>query len=46
MTMTKEELLSQLKKQEINLERFISIHTNEESKQIHLEALEAIRGIK
>ncbi|GAA1380001.1 hypothetical protein [Peribacillus frigoritolerans] len=45
MTMTKEELLSQLKEQEKNLERFISIHTNEENKRIHSEALKAIRGL-
>ncbi|MGE1103400.1 hypothetical protein [Peribacillus simplex] len=45
MVMTKEELLSQLKKQEKNLEHFISIHTNEESKRIHSEALDAIRGV-
>ncbi|MGE7610000.1 hypothetical protein ACQKML_25975 [Peribacillus frigoritolerans] len=45
MVMTKEELLSQLKNQEKNLERFITIHTNEDNKRIHSEALEAVRGV-
>lgn len=45
MVMTKEELLSQLKKQARTLEFLISTGTNEESKRIHSEALEAIRGV-
>ncbi|MGG4267274.1 hypothetical protein [Peribacillus simplex] len=44
MVMTKEELLSQLKKQERTLELLISTETNEDNKRIHSEALEAIRG--
>ncbi|MGE7761015.1 hypothetical protein [Peribacillus sp. NPDC097895] len=45
MVMTKEELLSQLKKQARTLELLISTDANEESKRVHSEALEAIRGV-
>ncbi|MEP9407351.1 hypothetical protein ABKP09_13600 [Peribacillus frigoritolerans] len=45
MVMTKEELLSHLKRQARTLEFLISTDNNEESKRIHSETLEAIRGV-